>query len=167
MNINSNHTIYGMPTRVAFREQGPERKSIVLRRSRGHIIPWTLVVTSLSSLIFCVNAAGTYLPPFTVYKAQNLWFQWTRGGDEDFMYGCSPSGWMEGFNFEAWFCENFVHLTKMVKELVYLSLMGIIPTFPIKWPRLLMTATFIFCVYHLIQAMLSNHWTWLALNLLR
>ena len=59
-----------------------------------------------------MNAAGTYLPPFTVYKAQNLWFQWTRGGDEDYMYGCRPSGWMEGFNFEAWFCEKFVHLTK-------------------------------------------------------
>ena len=46
---------------------------------------------SLFTVLFCVNAAGTWLPTFTVYKAYNLWYEWTCGGAQGAMYGCSPS----------------------------------------------------------------------------
>ena len=64
------------------------------------------------TVLFCVNAAGTYLPTFTVYKGKNLWTSWTMGGRPGSMYGVSPSGWMHDINFETWFIERFVPLTK-------------------------------------------------------
>ena len=75
---------------------------------------------SLYSVLFCANAAGTWLPPFTVYKAANLWYEWTTGGYPGAMYGCSRSGWMEGHNFEAWFCTKFIELTKTDKPRLFL-----------------------------------------------
>ena len=75
---------------------------------------------SLFTVLFCVNAAGTWMPTFTVYKAQNLWYEWTCGGAPDALYGCSPSGWMEGFNFESWFCTKFVELTKIDKPRLFI-----------------------------------------------
>ena len=66
---------------------------------------------SLFSVLFCVNAAGTWLPTYIVYKAQNIWYDWTCGGYPGAQYGCSPSGWMEKEIFEAWFTTKFVAQT--------------------------------------------------------
>ena len=66
---------------------------------------------SLYSVLFCVNAAGTWLPTYTVYKALNIWYDWTCGGYPGAQYGCSPSGWMESDNFESWFTTKFVGQT--------------------------------------------------------
>ena len=48
------------------------------------------------------------MPPFTIYKGKNLYRQWTFGGPTNAGYGCSPSGWMEGINFEEWFRAIFI-----------------------------------------------------------
>ena len=45
---------------------------------------------ALYTVLFCVNAAGTYLPNFTIYKSCNLWYAWTLGGQPGDLYGCSP-----------------------------------------------------------------------------
>ena len=67
---------------------------------------------SLFTVLFCVNASGTWLPTYTVYKAKNLWYEWTVGGYPGAQYGCSPSGWMESLQFEQWFITKFVPQTK-------------------------------------------------------
>ena len=47
------------------------------------------------SLMCCGSASGAFLPPFVVYKAQNLYENWTKGGPDGAGYACSKSGWFE------------------------------------------------------------------------
>ena len=49
----------------------------------------------------CAN--GTSLPPFVVYKGENLWVRWMKGGPCGCVYTVSDSGWMETANFLQWF----------------------------------------------------------------
>lgn len=55
------------------------------------------------SLMVCGNANGDLLPPMTVYKAQNLYENWTTGGPPGSLYANSPSGWFDMNLFEQWF----------------------------------------------------------------
>lgn len=55
------------------------------------------------SLMVCGNANGDLLPPMVVYKAQNLYDNWTEGGPAGTKYASSPSGWFDMNLFEAWF----------------------------------------------------------------
>ena len=60
------------------------------------------------TLLAAASADGTRLPPFIVYKAKNLWSQWTKGGPNGVMYSVSDSRWMESANFLQWFEKMFV-----------------------------------------------------------
>jgi hypothetical protein len=51
----------------------------------------------------CCNAAGKYLPPYVVYKAEGIYDVWTKDGPPNCEYTCSPSGWMETQQFLDWF----------------------------------------------------------------
>ena len=56
------------------------------------------------------------MPPFTVYKGKNLYHTWTEGGPKGAYYGVSESGWMQDFNFEAWFISSFcAHVAEFEK----------------------------------------------------
>ena len=68
------------------------------------------------TVLFCGNAVGQYLPPYTVYKGKNLWLQWCQGGFPGAMYGQSENGWMETSNFEAWFEQCFVPRTTEIAQ---------------------------------------------------
>ena len=63
------------------------------------------------TVLVCANAAGQYLPPFTVYQAENLYDTWLDGGMDHAHYGCSSSGWMLDTNFETWFIKVFIPQT--------------------------------------------------------
>nr|XP_034836309.1 uncharacterized protein LOC117992707 [Maniola hyperantus] len=67
----------------------PER---VLNHSKGAI-----------SVMFAITAAGTTLPPYVVYRAQNLYSQWTINGPKGARYNRSSSGWFDTVIFEDWF----------------------------------------------------------------
>ena len=47
---------------------------------------------TMYTVLFCTSATGHYLPPYTIYKAKNLWNTWTRGRPEGACYGFSESG---------------------------------------------------------------------------
>ena len=67
---------------------------------------------NMFTVLFCCNAAGTYLPPFTVYKGKSLWRRWVVHGPEGAQYGVSPKGWMMDYNYQKWFSTVFCPLTK-------------------------------------------------------
>ena len=67
---------------------------------------------ALFSVLFCCNALGRYLPTLTIYKAQNLWYQWTCDGDDEAFYTTTPSGWMEEHVFTNWFIKVFIPQTQ-------------------------------------------------------
>ena len=60
------------------------------------------------SVMFCGNASGQFLPPMVVYKAQNLYTEWTLGGPTNAVYDVSKSGWFDSRTFEMWFLKVFL-----------------------------------------------------------
>ena len=62
--------------------------------------------------MFCGSANGTLLPPMIVYKALNLYENWTQGGPLGTAFACSKSGWFEMTTFKAWFLRVFVPNTR-------------------------------------------------------
>ena len=63
---------------------------------------------AMYTTMFCVNAAGEYLPPYVIYKAKNLHSTWITGGPPGTVYNCTKSGWMENLVFESWFIDHFI-----------------------------------------------------------
>ena len=54
--------------------------------------------------MFCGSAAGDFLPPMIVYKAQYCYEGWHDGAVYDF----TPSGWFDARIFQWWFFKLFV-----------------------------------------------------------
>ena len=63
---------------------------------------------TIFTVLFCCSAKGEWLPPFTLYKAYNLYHSWTCGGVEDAGYSFVASGWMEEHIFEQWYLQMFL-----------------------------------------------------------
>ena len=63
---------------------------------------------TMYTVLVCTNAIGQYLPPYTIYKAKNIYNTWCYGGVEGAAYGVSDSGWMMDKNFESWFKDIFL-----------------------------------------------------------
>ena len=53
--------------------------------------------------MYCGSADGTLLPPYVVYKAENLWSTWMEGGTSGTRYNRSKSGWFDITCFTDWF----------------------------------------------------------------
>ena len=47
---------------------------------------------AMYSVMFCVSAAGNYLPPIFVYKGLHIYNTWTSGGLPGCAYDTTPSG---------------------------------------------------------------------------
>ena len=81
----------------------PGRKKVVVKR--GMKYPESVKNHSKAgvSVMFAGSASGKLLPPYVVYKAQNLYQEWTAGGPAGAKYTFSPSGWFDEQSFEDWF----------------------------------------------------------------
>ena len=66
---------------------------------------------NMFTVLFCCNAVGTYIPPFTVYRSQHLYEQWVEGGPLGCQYSHSPKGWMMDYNYHKWFIKAFLPMT--------------------------------------------------------
>lgn len=55
------------------------------------------------SLMFSGTADGKCLPPYIVYKADNLYNEWILNGPTDARYNCTRSGWFDAAMFEDYF----------------------------------------------------------------
>lgn len=80
----------------------PGRKRIITKR--GCRYPERVCNTSKSctSVMFAASADGKVLPPYVVYKAQNMYESWTVGGIKGARYNRSPSGWFDAISFGDW-----------------------------------------------------------------
>jgi len=72
---------------------------------RGMKYPERVLNTSKASIsvMFAITGTGEVLPPYTVYKAERMYDQWTIGGPKNARYNRSKSGWFDSFSFEDWF----------------------------------------------------------------
>lgn len=90
----------------------PGRKKAIHRR--GVRYPERVMNSSKTSVsvMFCGNAEGTVLPPYTVYKAEHLWERWCIGGPKGARFNRTRSGWFDGFTFSDWFLTTFLPAAK-------------------------------------------------------
>lgn len=55
------------------------------------------------SIMFAATANGELLPPYVVFKSDNLWTTWCTDGPEGTRYSRSKSGWFDSVVFLDWF----------------------------------------------------------------
>lgn len=65
---------------------------------------------TMFTILFCVLATGQYMAPLTVYKGNNLYDTWTKGGSDREIFAVSPSRWMQDDIFKKWI-EFFIDIT--------------------------------------------------------
>lgn len=78
------------------------RKKIITKR--GTKYPERVMNSSKAavSIMMACTAAGEILPPYVVYKAQNLFDTWIQSGPKGARYNRSQSGWFDCTIFEDW-----------------------------------------------------------------
>jgi hypothetical protein len=70
---------------------------------------------SAISVMFCGSATGQLLPPYVVYKGQNVYEAWCVGGIKGSAYSSTPSGWFDGFTFKDWFVKIFLQASRKLE----------------------------------------------------
>ena len=79
---------------------------------------------NLITIVTCMNAAGTYVPPLIVFLRKNMKEELMDGAPAGSVSACHPSGWIQTHIFTQWF-DHFVKFTKpSVEDPVLLILDG-------------------------------------------
>ena len=86
----------------------PSRKKCIVRRHAHRHEILTSYSKQAFSVMFCGSATGVYLPPMIVYKANNLYDNWTTDGINGATYASTESGWFNMATFEQWFFQIFL-----------------------------------------------------------
>lgn len=81
----------------------PGRNKIIARRGSRH--PEKIIDHSRASIsvMFTGSASGHLLPPYVVYRAQNLYTSWTENGPVGTRYNKSKNSWFNMSIFEDYF----------------------------------------------------------------
>lgn len=84
-------------------QDNPGQTKVIVKRKCKH--PERVMDFSKSnfSVMFSGTASGCALPPYVVYKSDNLYNTWMEGGPKGTRFNRSKSGWFEGNIFEDWF----------------------------------------------------------------
>jgi hypothetical protein len=70
---------------------------------------------SATSVMFCGSATGVFLPPYVVYKSNNVYDSWMKGGPKGTRYSATPSGWFDSFTFADFMAKLFIpHVRRQV-----------------------------------------------------
>jgi len=81
----------------------PCRIKVLVRKTSKHADNIMDSSKSATSVMFSVDATGSMLPLYVVYKSTQLWDSWTTGGPDKCRYNRTPSGWFDQSIFEDWF----------------------------------------------------------------
>ncbi|CAG4982679.1 unnamed protein product [Parnassius apollo] len=80
----------------------PGRRKIITKRGTKYRERVMNHTKASVSLMIAGSAEGQILPPYVVYKAQNLYNTWISHGPKGARYNRSASGWFDGTIFEDW-----------------------------------------------------------------
>lgn len=80
----------------------PKAKLMIFRKGTKHAERIMNTSKSSVSIMFACSAKGTFLPPYTVYKAERIMDTWVIGGPIGARYNRTKSGWFDGFCFRDW-----------------------------------------------------------------
>ena len=60
------------------------------------------------TVIACVSAVGHVIPPFVIFDAKGLNYQWTIGEVVGTRYGLSSNGWVDTILFKTWLKDHLL-----------------------------------------------------------
>jgi len=83
----------------------PGSRTIICQRGLKRVERKIQHSKSAISIMYCIRGDGKYLPPMVVYKAQNLYSDWTSAGPTGAIYDVTASGWFDARCFSRWFNE--------------------------------------------------------------
>ena len=94
-------------------------KRIAVRGQKHVTVPLSNDKTQVT-VMACVSAAGSSIPPMVVFKRSNLTEDLIQGEVPDTLYGLSKSGWMDGDLFTKWFRYHFLTHVPPVRPILIL-----------------------------------------------
>ena len=72
------------------------------------------------TVVGCVNAAGSSIPPFVIFDAKSLNMEWTKGEVPGTTYGLSSNGWIDMDLFKGWLTNHFLQHAVSARPLLLL-----------------------------------------------
>ena len=81
---------------------------IIAKRGQKKVRYRTSGNKSQITVIGCVSAAGQAIPPFVIFAAKSLNFDWTVGEVPGTTYGLSDKGWVDTTLFQGWLINHFL-----------------------------------------------------------
>lgn len=81
----------------------PGRKKVIIKRGTKYPEAVKNHSRAAVSVMFAGTAAGDLLPPYVVYKAINIYEEWTQGGPTGAKYTFAKSGWFDEKAFQDWY----------------------------------------------------------------
>ncbi|KAJ4426296.1 hypothetical protein ANN_27109 [Periplaneta americana] len=79
---------------------------------------------SLVTVVACMSAGGTYVPPMMIFPRKNFSGLLAKGGPPGTVFTCQPSGWINTTVFSEWFDHFISNVKPSVNEPVLLILDG-------------------------------------------
>lgn len=70
---------------------------------------------ALITLITCMNAACTFVPPLIIFPRKNMEVELKQGAPPGAIHACYPSGWVQQDIFTKWF-SHFLQYVKPSKD---------------------------------------------------
>lgn len=70
---------------------------------------------ALITVIFCMSAAGNFVPPLVIFPRKNMNIQLMKGAPPGSVGVAHPSGWVQSHIFTQWF-SHFIQYTKPTQE---------------------------------------------------
>lgn len=105
----------------------PGKKLCIYRRGTKYPEKVCNHSKSATSIMICGSASGTLLPPYVIYKAENLWDTWTTNGPKGYpccnmiccsggtRYNRTSHGWIDMPTFNEWFSTVFLPHAKRLE----------------------------------------------------
>ena len=81
---------------------------IVTKRGQKKVRSRTSGNKSQVTVIACVSATGHAIPPFVIFDAKGLNYDWTKGQVPETRYGLSGTGWVDTELFKGWLNQHFL-----------------------------------------------------------
>ncbi|XP_065895961.1 uncharacterized protein [Dysidea avara] len=104
--MDSPSQIYNVDeTRMPLDHRPPK---IVTKRGQKKVRSRTSSNKSQVTVIACVSATGHVIPPFVIFDAKGLNYEWTRGQVPGTRYGLSSTGWVDTELFKGWLNKHFL-----------------------------------------------------------
>jgi len=93
---------------------------VVVKRGQRKVRYRTSGNKNQVTVIGCINAAGSAMPPFVIFDAKSLNLEWTKGEVPGTTYDLSSRGWINMELFKGWFTNHFLQHAVSARPLLLL-----------------------------------------------